>query len=77
MRDTTKKRPIDEIETARLITGRFLETMCDYVRRRGWDSNPRWVKTHNGFRDRPIRPLWHLSNSRLALNFQTKARPVL
>ena len=29
--------------------------------RRGWDSNPRYACTHNGFRDRPNRPLWHLS----------------
>ena len=29
--------------------------------RRGWDSNPRYACTHNGFRDRPDRPLWHLS----------------
>ncbi len=29
--------------------------------RRGWDSNPRYARTHNGFRDRPDRPLWHLS----------------
>ena len=29
--------------------------------RRGWDSNPRCACTHNGFRDRPDRPLWHLS----------------
>ncbi len=29
--------------------------------RRGWDSNPRWAQTHNGFRDRPDRPLRHLS----------------
>ena len=29
--------------------------------RRGWDSNPRYAHTHNGFRDRPDRPLWHLS----------------
>ena len=29
--------------------------------RRGWDSNPRWPEGHNGFRDRPIQPLWHLS----------------
>src|SRR6266511_4459385 len=28
--------------------------------RRGWDSNPRYACTHNGFRDRPNRPLWHL-----------------
>ena len=30
--------------------------------RRGWDSNPRYARTHNGFRDRPDRPLWHLSD---------------
>ncbi len=29
--------------------------------RRGWDSNPRYARAHNGFRDRPDRPLWHLS----------------
>jgi hypothetical protein len=29
--------------------------------RRGWDSNPRTGCPVNGFRDRPIRPLWHLS----------------
>jgi len=29
--------------------------------RRGWDSNPRYGCPHNGFRDRPNRPLWHLS----------------
>ncbi len=29
--------------------------------RRGWDSNPRYALTHNGFRDRPDRPLRHLS----------------
>jgi hypothetical protein len=32
--------------------------------RRGWDSNPRYGCPHNGFRDRPIRPLWHLSEHR-------------
>ncbi len=32
--------------------------------RRGWDSNPRYACTHNGFRDRPDRPLWHLSVAR-------------
>src|ERR1700719_4183453 len=31
------------------------------VWRRGWDSNPRTGCPINGFRDRPIRPLWHLS----------------
>ncbi len=29
--------------------------------RRERDSNPRYSKEYNGFRDRPIRPLWHLS----------------
>ena len=31
------------------------------VWRRGWDSNPRYAYTYNGFRDRPDRPLRHLS----------------
>ena len=31
-------------------------------RRRRWDSNPRWPCDHNGFRDRPIRPLSHSSS---------------
>ncbi len=31
--------------------------------RRGWDSNPRYVCTHNGFRDRHLRPLGHLSSA--------------
>ena len=25
----------------------------------GWDSNPRYAHAHNGFRDRPVRPLRH------------------
>ena len=29
--------------------------------RRGRDSNPRYGYPHNGFRDRPVQPLWHLS----------------
>ena len=29
--------------------------------RRGWDSNPRWARTHAGFQDRCIQPLCHLS----------------
>ncbi len=31
--------------------------------RRDRDSNPGWAQTHNGFRDRPVRPLRHLSAS--------------
>jgi hypothetical protein len=29
--------------------------------RRERDSNPRYSYPYNGFRDRPIQPLWHLS----------------
>ena len=32
-----------------------------FLLRRERDSNPRYSKEYNGFRDRPIRPLWHLS----------------
>ena len=31
--------------------------------RRGWDSNPRYACTHDGFQDRSIKPLWHPSGS--------------
>ena len=31
------------------------------ILRRERDSNPRTGEPVNGFRDRPIRPLWHLS----------------
>jgi hypothetical protein len=36
---------------------------CHVARRRrqGWDSNPWMPCDINGFRDRPIRPLWHLA----------------
>ena len=30
-------------------------------RRREGDSNPRYSYPYNGFRDRPVQPLWHLS----------------
>ena len=46
----------------------ILQGLLDYIRqletaiqRRGWDSNPRYAETYNGFRDRPIQPLSHLS----------------
>ena len=29
--------------------------------RRGWDSNPRYARAYNGFRDRPVQPLRHPS----------------
>ena len=32
--------------------------------RRGWDSNPRYSCPYFGFRDRPVRPLRHLSSAR-------------
>jgi hypothetical protein len=32
-----------------------------FVLRKERDSNPRTGKPVNGFRDRPIQPLWHLS----------------
>ena len=38
---------------------RCAETLL--VLRRERDSNPRYSCPYNGFRDRPIRPLWHLS----------------
>src|SRR5262245_9477014 len=44
----------------RLATVMFGRKYLSY-KRRGRDSNPRWGKPHTGFRDRPIRPLWHLS----------------
>ncbi len=31
--------------------------------RREWDSNPRWTYAHDGFQDRCIKPLCHLSNN--------------
>jgi hypothetical protein len=35
--------------------------VVDYSWRRDRDSNPGWGHPHNGFRDRPVRPLRHLS----------------
>ena len=29
--------------------------------RTGWDSNPRWARTHGGFQDRCLKPLGHPS----------------
>ena len=37
-------------------------TRCNIAMRRERDSNPRTDMSVNGFRDRPIQPLWHLSN---------------
>src|SRR3546814_9821586 len=43
-----------------------LTYQCIRLWRRGWDSNPRYPCEHNGFRDRPVRPLRHLSTWSLA-----------
>jgi hypothetical protein len=50
--------------TASAKGGGFIALFCNKWRR-GWDSNPRYACTHNGFRDRPDRPLWHLSGGPL------------
>jgi hypothetical protein len=50
---------------ARLPRPSFLLTYWGRQWRRGWDSNPRYACTHNGFRDRPDRPLWHPSEGEL------------
>src|SRR5580704_11806486 len=42
-----------------------LSSVSNVLWRRGWDSNQRYACTHNGFRDRPDRPLWHLSGAPL------------
>jgi hypothetical protein len=38
-----------------------LSIFINVIWRRDRDSNPGWACTHNGFRDRPVRPLRHLS----------------
>ena len=55
-----------------LVCGSIPKKWCFYKEnkqkwRRGWDSNPRYPRGHNGFRDRPDRPLWHLSASAWSL----------
>src|SRR5690606_10592034 len=40
--------------------------------RRERDSNPRYSCPYNGFRDRPIRPLWHLSGSTGKVRYYSK-----
>jgi hypothetical protein len=49
--------------------GCTLHPVCSFITpwkstRRGWDSNPRFPQGNNGFRDRPIQPLSHLSIAR-------------
>ena len=45
---------------------------ADSDKRRGRDSNPRYPCGYTGFRDRPIRPLWHLSCSREPVRIATR-----
>ena len=54
------------LSQANACTGRgrlVLRVQFLSVWRRDRDSNPGWAHTHNGFRDRPVRPLRHLSAS--------------
>ena len=59
---TRARRPVNR--TAQRLIGRRGSRRLsndDDLWRRGWDSNPRIRCRINGFRDRPVRPLWHLS----------------
>jgi hypothetical protein len=68
-RDATVRRRVTRAlaETAETPSGGEARQAAGGPRRwrRGWDSNPRYACTHNGFRDRPDRPLWHLSGAPL------------
>ena len=44
----------------RSVENKTLNHSVKRFQRGGRDSNPRWTEAHNGFRDRPIQPLWHL-----------------
>ncbi len=58
----TRVRP-GELPAADNLSGRSPHGL-ESSWRRGWDSNPRTACTVNGFRDRPVRPLRHLSETR-------------
>ena len=47
----------------------------EWEKRRGWDSNPRWSYPHSGFRDRPVQPLQHLSESGRRLIIVRERKP--
>ena len=49
--------------------------MLQTVWRRGWDSNPRYACTYSGFRDRPVQPLWHLSEGADSTTGNTAPQP--
>jgi hypothetical protein len=60
MRRPSGRNPVDA--DARSLAIRFAPLgICAGRWRQGWDSNPWMPCDINGFRDRPIRPLWHLA----------------
>ena len=59
-----RRRPVKALYMD--TSGRLDHTDCGELGikwRRGWDSNPRYPFGYNGFRDRPDRPLRHLSSN--------------
>ena len=42
---------------------RILQNKINGLRRKGWDSNPRYPCGHAGFQDRCLKPLGHPSGS--------------
>ena len=50
-------------QTTRCVAKQRLKSdpQSPILRRKEWDSNPRRPEDLNGFRGRPIRPLWHPS----------------
>ena len=67
--DRRSRRDLDESDEPASPCASTARNPCSHAglrtveRRRGWDSNPRYACTHNGFRDRPIQPLSHPSES--------------
>ena len=49
---------------------RWFTFLCLIDMRREGDSNPRTPYEINGFRDRPVRPLWHLSKVSVSLGVE-------
>ena len=54
----------EPVESVAKCPGIFVEADWAQNWRRGWDSNPRDACTPNGFQDRCLQPLGHLSSSR-------------
>ncbi len=65
-KDTKKGR---KIQCSQLITHTHTISTPKptHISRREGDSNPRIPYEINGFRDRPVRPLWHLSEQGMNL----------